>query len=117
MPALSVPNRILGLEPMTFSTEDIEGFNAFEKNGWERAADAYHDHWGALSAQSALPMLDLAGVRQGAHVLDVATGAGYVAAAAQGIGAIPIGLDFSGAQVALPSRNSMSGYVLRANAT
>ncbi len=86
---------------MTFSTKDIEPFIAFEKNGWEKAAGAYHDHWGALSAQSALPMLDLAGIKQGALVLDVATGAGYIAAAARSIGATPIGLDFSGAQVEL----------------
>ena len=86
---------------MTFSKKDIEPFTAFEKDGWERAAKAYHDHWGALSAQSATPMLHLAGVIPGAHVLDVATGAGYVAAAAKTMGATPIGLDFSGAQVEL----------------
>lgn len=86
---------------MTFSSKDIEPFTAFEKNGWEKAAEAYHDHWGTLSAQSALPMLHLANVRQGAKVLDVATGAGYVAAVAESIGAVPVGLDFSSAQVEL----------------
>ena len=52
---------------MTFSAKDIESFTAFEKSGWEKAAEAYHDHWGALSAQSAIPMLDLAEVRHGAR--------------------------------------------------
>ncbi|PHP64621.1 ubiquinone biosynthesis methyltransferase UbiE [Zhengella mangrovi] len=86
---------------MPFSTDDIEPFNDFEKNGWEKAAEAYHDHWGPLSAQSAVPMLRGAKVRKGARVLDVATGAGYVAAAAKSMGAIPVGLDFSRAQVEL----------------
>ncbi|MDP5218744.1 class I SAM-dependent methyltransferase [Ruegeria sp. 2205SS24-7] len=87
--------------PMTFSSKDIEPFTAFEWNGWEKAAEAYHDHWGALSTQSALPMLRLAKVKHGSKVLDVATGAGYVTAAAKSIGAVPIGLDFSSAQVEL----------------
>jgi ubiquinone/menaquinone biosynthesis C-methylase UbiE len=86
---------------MTFSKDDIEPFTAFEMNGWENAAEAYHDHWGTLSAQSAIPMLRLANVQPGARVLDVATGAGYVAAAAKKLGAAPVGLDFSGAQVEL----------------
>ncbi len=89
---------------MAFSKKDIEPFNAFEENGWQSAAGAYHDHWGPLSAQSALSLLKLAKVAPGAHVLDVATGAGYVAAAAKRLGAIPIGLDFSTAQVELAQK-------------
>ena len=101
---------------MTFSANDIESFTAFEKSGWEKAAEAYHDHWGALSAQSAIPMLDLAEVRQGAHVLDVASGAGYVAAAAQGMGATSVGLDFSGAQVELARKTYPDIKFVRGNA-
>ncbi len=61
---------------MTFTSEDIEPFTEFERNGWERAAGAYHDHWGVLSAQSAVPMLQAARVKASDRVLDVATGAG-----------------------------------------
>lgn len=86
---------------MAFTRDDIEPFTEFEKRGWERAAAAYHDHWGGLSEQCARPMLDAAGVKAGSHVLDVATGAGYVAAAAVELGATSVGLDFSHAQVAL----------------
>ncbi len=86
---------------MTFSKKDIDPFTAFEQKGWENAAEAYYDHWGALSAQSALPLFDLAKVKPHARTLDVATGAGYVAAAAQQMGALPVGLDFSAAQVDL----------------
>ncbi|MFV2052251.1 class I SAM-dependent methyltransferase [Aliiroseovarius sp. YM-037] len=101
---------------MKFSTKDIEPFTAFEKNGWEKAAEAYHDHWGALSAQSAIPMLQLAGLKQGADVLDVATGAGYIAAAAKGMGANPIGLDFSSAQVELARKTNPDIEFLEGNA-
>jgi SAM-dependent methyltransferase len=44
-------------------------------------------------------LLDAAGVRNGSRVLDVATGAGYIAAAAALRGADTIGIDFSAAQV------------------
>lgn len=89
---------------MGFADADIEHFTEFEKSGWERAAAAYHDHWGALSSQSASALLDAANVKKGSRVLDVATGAGYVAAKAAEIGAIPTGLDFSLAQVELARR-------------
>src|SRR5262249_17897865 len=46
-------------------------------------------------------MLDAARVTRGSTVLDVATGAGYVAAAAARRGAHPIGMDFVQAQVEL----------------
>lgn len=86
---------------MTFDPEDIKPFIEFERNGWEKASTAYHDHWGGLSAQSALPMLRAAGVKKEHRVLDVASGAGYVAAAATGLGAISIGMDFAQSQVDL----------------
>ncbi len=89
---------------MKLSEKETEAFIRFEKTGWDQAADAYHDHWGALSSQSADPMLDAAGVRAGSAVLDVATGAGYVAAAAANRGAQATGMDFSHAQVTLASR-------------
>lgn len=86
---------------MEFTEEDIGPFTEFEKAGWERAANAYHDHWGALSSQSAMAMLGAAKVKRGARILDVATGAGYVASKAAEIGAIATGLDFSLTQVEL----------------
>jgi SAM-dependent methyltransferase len=46
-------------------------------------------------------LLDAAGVRAGTRALDVATGPGYVAAAARARGADVIGLDFSPPQIAL----------------
>jgi SAM-dependent methyltransferase len=89
---------------MALSESDLQAFKAFEKSGWDQAADPYHYHWGQLSQQSAEPMLDAARVVSGSKVLDVATGAGYVAAAATKHGADAIGLDFSAAQVDLAQR-------------
>lgn len=86
---------------MTLSESELRAFQEFEKSGWDRAADPYHQHWGFLSRQSADPMLDAARVVSGSKVLDVATGAGYVAAAAAKRGATAIGIDFSEAQVEL----------------
>lgn len=89
---------------MGLSETEQQAFKAFEKSGWELAADHYHQHWGKLSQQSAEPLLDAAKVVAGSKVLDVATGAGYVAAAAAERGAIALGFDFSAAQVELAKR-------------
>ena len=97
---------------MSLPESDLDAFKAFEKAGWERAADPYHQHWGNLSRQSAEAMVDAAGVAPGTRVLDVATGAGYVAAAAARRGAHAIGLDFSSAQVEL-ARATFAGAEFR----
>jgi ubiquinone/menaquinone biosynthesis C-methylase UbiE len=86
---------------MALSEAELQAFSRFEMNGWDRAADPYHHHWGNLSRQSAEPMLDAARVKKRSTVLDIATGAGYIAAAALIRGANVIGLDFSEAQVEL----------------
>ena len=59
----------------------------------------YHEHLSGLTTQSADALLDAACVGDGSRVLDVATGAGYVAGAAAQRGADTIGIDFSAAQV------------------
>lgn len=89
---------------MALSDTELKAFQEFEKFGWEQAADPYHQHWGLLSSQSADPMLDAAKVSSGSRVLDIATGAGYVAGAASKRGATTVGIDFSGAQVELAQR-------------
>jgi ubiquinone/menaquinone biosynthesis C-methylase UbiE len=86
---------------MGLSESELQAFSSFEKAGWNRAADAYHHHWGNLSRQSAEAMLEAARVENRTYTLDVAAGAGYVAAAAARRGARVIGLDFSESQVAL----------------
>lgn len=81
-------------------------FREFEQAGWEDASliNKYHEKLSLVTTQSVEALLDAADVRRGSKVLDVATGAGYNAAAAMGRGADAIGVDFSAAQVGLAQR-------------
>lgn len=74
-------------------------FHAFEHAGWQRAAAAYPDTFGQLTLQAVEPLLDAVGAQPGVRLLDVATGPGYVAAAAARRGASVIGVDFAPAMV------------------
>lgn len=74
-------------------------FHDFELAGWQHAAAAYPDAFGGLTAQAIEPMLDAVGAGSGVRVLDVATGPGYVAAAAAKRGADVVAIDFSKAMV------------------
>jgi SAM-dependent methyltransferase len=74
-------------------------FSAFEHEGWERVAQAYHTYFGDLTAQSNHAMLDTLRIRRDARFLDVACGPGYLAAAAARCGANVAGVDFSVAMV------------------
>jgi SAM-dependent methyltransferase len=82
----------------------VTGFHEFEKAGWEHAADHYGDAFGALTSQTIPRLLMAAGVRRNARVLDVASGPGYVAAAAAEQGASVVGVDFSPEMVARAAR-------------
>jgi SAM-dependent methyltransferase len=83
------------------SESECKAFSDFEKRGWDKAAIPYHDLWGMVTRQSSQALLDAARVQTESKVLDLATGAGYVAAAARQRGAMPIGVDFSSPQVEL----------------
>ena len=78
-------------------------FREFELAGWDNSAIVanYHKHISHVTTQSIEALLDAAGVGTGSRVLDVATGAGYVANAAGRRGAEVVGVDFSAAQVRL----------------
>ena len=87
---------------MALTTSELSAFAAFERAGWEKVdTGPRHRHWGGLLEQSAGALLDAAEVTSGTRVLDLATGAGYVAALAKRRGAQPVELDFSEAQVKL----------------
>jgi SAM-dependent methyltransferase len=76
-------------------------FREFERAGWgdQRVIANYDEHLSRVTTQSVQALLDAVGVRDRSRVLDVATGAGYIAAAAAARGAQAVGIDFSAAQV------------------
>jgi ubiquinone/menaquinone biosynthesis C-methylase UbiE len=76
-------------------------FRAFEQAGWENSGVVakYHEHLSDLTNQSIDVLLEAAAIGGGSRVLDVATGAGYVAGAAAKRGAEVTGIDFSAPQV------------------
>lgn len=74
-------------------------FREFERNGWESIPQQYHQAFGELTVQTIEPLLDAAGVDGDTSVVDIATGPGYVAAAAAKRGATVIGVDFSAAMI------------------
>jgi ubiquinone/menaquinone biosynthesis C-methylase UbiE len=76
-------------------------FREFEQAGWEesRVVAGYHEHLARITRQSVDALLDVVGIGNGSHVLDVATGPGYIAGAAAQRGAKATGIDFSAAQV------------------
>src|SRR5262245_2298552 len=85
---------------------DPDSFRQFEHSGWQNIPQQYHQAFGELTAQSIAPLLDAAAVKKGTKVLDIATGPGYVAAAAAKRGATVIGVDFSTAMVAEAQRRN-----------
>jgi SAM-dependent methyltransferase len=78
-----------------------DSFGAFEHAGWQKVATRYDGLFGHLTTQCIEPMLDAVGARRGVALLDVATGPGYLAAAAASRGAAVTGVDFSSTMVEL----------------
>ncbi len=78
---------------------DAEKFRSFEQSGWENIPDSYHQAFGQLTTQTINALLDAARVKKGVKFLDIATGPGYVAAAAAKRGATVLGVDFSRSMV------------------
>ena len=80
-----------------------DSFHDFELAGWNSPSvvAAYHDHVAALTKGCVEELLRAAAVTAADLVLDVACGAGYVAAAARDRGAVAVGVDFSPAQIKL----------------
>ncbi|MEW9586330.1 class I SAM-dependent methyltransferase [Paraburkholderia sp. DGU8] len=74
-------------------------FSVFERQGWEAVAQPYHSYFGELTTQSNNALLDALEVRAGVQFLDVASGPGYLTAAAARRGADAVGVDFADAMV------------------
>ena len=89
-------------------------FDAHERRMWTGAAKAYAGSFAALCAATAEPLLDAAGVRDGARVLDVGTGPGTVAAAALARGAEVVAVDAEPSMVELAAGNAPGAEVRHA---
>lgn len=78
---------------------EAEKFRAFEQKGWEEIPAGYHAAFGTLTCQAIEPLLDAVKLKKGMKLLDIASGPGYVAAAAAKRNALVAGVDFSAAMV------------------
>ncbi len=85
-------------------TKGPNAFRSFEHAGWQNVSKQYHESFANLTSQAIEPLLDAVTAGKGTRLLDVATGPGYVAAAASQRGASVIGVDFSAAMVADANR-------------
>ena len=75
----------------------MTSFKEFEHEGWELVADKYHQYFEQLTRQT-IPAL-MENIKSGTEVIDVASGPGYVAAAAAEKGCTVTGVDFSATMV------------------
>ena len=80
---------------------NAKAFHDFELDGWQHASDGYHRYLGSLTSQTIGPLLDSVAATDGANLLDIASGPGYVAAEAKRRGWSPLGIDFSDAMVVM----------------
>jgi SAM-dependent methyltransferase len=79
-------------------------FREFEHSGWEAIPEPYHQAFGNLTTQAIEPLLNAVGAKKGIKIIDIASGPGYVAAAAANRGAMVLGVDFSSAMVVQAQR-------------
>jgi ubiquinone/menaquinone biosynthesis C-methylase UbiE len=87
------------------SSNDPQGFDSFEHNGWEAVSRGYEQHFAELTSQSVNAALDAAAVESDKKILDVCCGPGMIAAAAIARGAQTVGIDFSAAVVKIANTN------------
>ena len=90
----------------------MTSFRDFEHAGWSdnSVAQSYHQHLGHVTVGCILDLLDAARFKRDDRVLDVACGAGYVAAAAHDRGAEAVGVDLSA-----PPRSGWRSKPIRAS--
>lgn len=80
---------------------DAEAFTTFERTAHDSIADRYAEVFTPLTSLALAPLLDAARVAMGQRLLDLGTGPGVAAAAAQTRGAVVTGVDVSPRMIAL----------------
>ena len=96
--------------------EHENAFHNFERSGWQKAAGEYDAGFGPVTRQAVFPLVRAAGAHNGARLLDVACGPGYVAAAASRLGCSAVGIDFAPAMVDIATKmygNEIPGIEFR----
>ena len=76
-------------------------FHDFERDGWQDAAVQYDAVFQGLTAQSIVPLIEAVAAGAGTRLVDLASGPGYVAAAAEERGATALAIDFAQSMVAI----------------
>ncbi len=100
----------------TASEKVSSTFKERELESWNQKARDYGDYVGQITQQAVEPLLDAVEVEAGNFFLDIATGPGYTAGAAQARGAIATGVDFSAAMIGEASRNYPTTLFYEGNA-
>lgn len=98
------------------SEQELDTFDAWERDCWEVRAAAYAAEVGQLTRGAIPALLAAARVTAGTRLLDVATGPGFVAEAAMALGAAVTAVDQSPAMVALAQERLPGVRVLLAPA-
>ena len=80
---------------MTISEQQSQAFKHFEKTGWAKQAGHYDSLVGQVTSQAVEALLAAVNARSGVKLLDVASGPGYVAAAATRLGLEATGSDIA----------------------
>jgi ubiquinone/menaquinone biosynthesis C-methylase UbiE len=80
---------------------DKDAFRSFERTAHDRIAASYNDLFTRITERAIARLLDVAQVRTGMRVLDVAAGPGRLTSAAAGRGALAVGCDLSPAMTDL----------------
>jgi SAM-dependent methyltransferase len=86
---------------MNGPSTDADAFRNFERAAHSRNAATYHDLFAVVTDRANEPLLDVAKVRAGTRLLDVAAGPGRMTQAAAERGAQVIGIDIAPAMVAM----------------
>ena len=73
----------------------FEQFRAQELDGWDRRAEGYEGLTARVTTQAIPALLAAVRTRVGLKVLDICTGPGFAAGAADAIGAAAEGIDFA----------------------